>query len=234
VVVNHIFPRRRVRGLNWALGCLVIAIRFGDEGARATMLTILAFAAEVLLLVWCLAPHRTWMVRKLRCVANNRAVVLCSIVVAHPLVGGFALCACSWVWTQCTYWHEYFVLQHTLHMRKQRIIRESSKRTQRVLNCLDDDQITADELELIEARRYVRCAVVMSRRARMGLKYPKYSPANEKVACDWIGRHLPDGMPLSVKHRVLPLAIKLTFVRSHHEVRAEHHFTWLQDLVDKA
>lgn len=118
--------------------------------------------------------------------------------------------------------------------RWRRIVRESSGRTQKVLELLDIDELGGDEMELIGRRQYVRCAVLISRRARQGLKFPGHSKANERIAADWILKHLPEDMTLGVRHKVLPLAVKLTFVRSHHEVRADYHFSLLADLIERA
>lgn len=125
-----------------------------------------------------------------------------------------------------------FLMRHVRRQRRRKIVLESSKRTQRVLGILDMDEIGDDEMELVEKKLYVRCAVLISRRARMGLKYPSYSPANERIAADWILKHLPDDMTIGVRHKVLPLAVKLTFVRSHYEDKAALHFKWLEEYVD--
>jgi len=130
--------------------------------------------------------------------------------------------------------YRYIVFAYNKRRRMRRIVNESSGRTQRVLDLLDLDELGGDEMELIARRQYVRCAVLISRRARQGLKYPKHSAANERIAADWILKHLPDDMTMGVRHKVLPLAVKLTFVRSHHEVRADYHFTLLNDMVEKA
>jgi len=118
--------------------------------------------------------------------------------------------------------------------RMRQVYREATKRTQRVLDILDMDDLGGDEMELVARKQYIRCAVLISRRARMGLKYPGHSKANEKIAADWILRHLPDNMTMGVRHKVLPLAVKLTFVRSHYEYRADSHFSMLGDMVDVA
>lgn len=132
------------------------------------------------------------------------------------------------------FWYEYIAFKHLMRVRRYRLMAAASRRTRKVLECLDDTSLGDDELTLIERKEHVRCAVLMSRRARIGLKYPKYSAANEKIACDWIDRHCPESMTLGIKHKVLPLAIKLTFVRSQHEIDAEHHFSWLEAMVDHA
>lgn len=124
------------------------------------------------------------------------------------------------------------LMGHVRRQRRRRIVLESSKRTQRVLSVLDMDEIGDDEMELVGRKLYVRCAVLISRRARMGLKYPSYSPANERIAADWILKHLPDDMTVGVRHKVLPLAVKLTFVRSHYEDKAALHFNGLKEYVD--
>lgn len=128
--------------------------------------------------------------------------------------------------------HHSLLMGHVRRQRRRRIIMESSRRTKRVLDILDTDEIGDDELELVERKEYVRCSVLISRRARMGLKYPSYSQANERIAADWILKHLPDDMTIGVKHKVLPLAVKLTFVRSRHEDYAAWDFNALRDLVD--
>lgn len=124
------------------------------------------------------------------------------------------------------------LMGHVRRQRRRRIVLESSKRTQRVLSVLDMDEIGDDEMKLVERKLYVRCAVLISRRARMGLKYPLHSPANERIAADWILKHLPDDMTVGVRHKVLPLAVKLTFVRSHYEDKAALHFNGLKEYVD--
>lgn len=158
------------------------------------------------------------------------------VVPGKVLPAGFAIV--KFVWSVLVgwfgYWYQYYTFQHQLRLRRNRIICESSKRTKRVLDILDDAQLGDDELELIAKKQYIRCAVLLSRKARIGLKYPSYSKANEKIACDWISRHCPADMTMGVKHKVLPLAIKLTFVRNQHEMRAQQHFEWLGALVDNA
>lgn len=124
------------------------------------------------------------------------------------------------------------LMGHTRRQRRRKIVLESSKRTQRVLSVLDMDEVGDDEMKLVEKKLYVRCAVLISRRARMGLKYPSYSAANERIAADWILKHLPDDMTVGVRHKVLPLAVKLTFVRGHYEDKAALHFKGLKEYVD--
>jgi len=124
------------------------------------------------------------------------------------------------------------LMGHIRRQRRRRIVLESSKRTRRVLSVLDTDEIGDDEMELVDKKLYVRCAVLISRRARMGLKYPSHSSANERIATDWILKHLPDDMTVGVRHKVLPLAVKLTFVRSHYEDKAALHFKGLKEYVD--
>lgn len=119
-------------------------------------------------------------------------------------------------------------------MRRFRLRAKSSNRARRVLECLDDLSLGNDELELLENNDYVRCAVLLSRRARIGLRYPRYSGANERIACDWIERHMPEHMTLGVRHRVLPLAVKLTFVKSQFEVDADQQFSWFRPMVENA
>jgi hypothetical protein len=109
---------------------------------------------------------------------------------------------------------------------------QCSQRVNRILDILDSDSIGDDEMEMVAAGKHVRCAVLLSRRARMALRYPNYSPANERIVCDWIERHLPADMTMGVRHKVMPLAIKMTFIKSHHELRAEHHFEWLQPMSE--
>lgn len=152
------------------------------------------------------------------------------ISIVRPLVDLVVAWASSWGCYVAAWWQ----FKYTLQMRRLTLKAKSSKRSRRILECLDDLCLGNDELELIENNDYVRCAVLLSRRARIGLRYPKYSGANERIACDWIERHMPEGMTLGVRHRVLPLAIKLTFVKSQFETDAEHQFSWFKPMVENA
>lgn len=160
-----------------------------------------------------------------------RRVVPC-FSAALPILQAPAREVHGWFVCLTTTMYHRFLMGYKQRQRKRLIITESSRRTQRVLDILDVDELGGDELELIERRQYIRCAVLISRRARMGLKFPSYSAANERIAADWILKHLPDDMTIGVRHKVLPLAVKLTFVRSTHELRANYHFNVLKDMVD--
>lgn len=136
--------------------------------------------------------------------------------------------------TLVRYCWRYCSFHYRLRLRQYAFMESCSKRVSKVMDILDMDDIGENEMELLSQKKHIRCAVLLSRRARIGLRYPGYSKANEKVACDWILRHCPDDMTIGMKHKVLPLAVKLTFVKSQHEVRADCHFKWLETLVDKA
>jgi len=99
---------------------------------------------------------------------------------------------------------------------------------------IDMDDLGGDVLDLVAEKKYVRCAVLLSREARRALKYPNHSKANEKIVCDWIEKNYPEGVTSSMKHRITPLATKLAFVKSRFESAAEVHFEWLGPLVDSA
>lgn len=117
--------------------------------------------------------------------------------------------------------------------RRQRIRRDVSKRVGRILELLDfEDSDTVDEL--VGGRQYVRAAVLYSRQCRLALRYPKHSAANEMIVVDWLNKHLPENMPFSVKFKIIPLASKLTFVKSDREVRADEYFGLLGSLVETA
>lgn len=156
-------------------------------------------------------------------VAFNKAKILLSAMFVE--LRGFIV----YMWTTT---YNSVLAGHKLRTRRWSVFTKASKRTQRVLKILDIDTLGGDELELVERSQYTRCSILISRRARMGLKYPKHSKANERVAADWILKHLPEDMTVGVRHKVLPLAIKLTFVRSQHEEEANWHFEQLKGLVD--
>lgn len=197
---------------------------------RAFMGNLLGFAwglrRQLLMLVLSLVSIVVPYTCKRLFVKMLQSVVLPTIWSMCKLVYGYIV-------GTCTYWKHYFMFQYTLRARYMQLRVDSSKRTRKILDILDSSDIGEDELELLERGKYVRCAVLISRRARIGLKYPKYSKPNERVVADYILRTLPDSMTIGQKHRVLPLAIKMTFVKSHYEVRAEQHFSWMQELVDK-
>jgi hypothetical protein len=121
-----------------------------------------------------------------------------------------------------------------LEDRRAAILDRSSRRVNKVLDLLDMDNLGDDMMELMVGQRYIRCAVIMSREARRALRFPTHSKANEKIVCDWIERHYEDGITRAMRHRITPLAVKLAFVKSKHELEAEEHFRWLGSLVDTA
>jgi hypothetical protein len=134
-------------------------------------------------------------------------------------------------------WWRSFVLQWKLSRNKrarQRGIRRMvSTRVWDVFRLLDLDH-HEDIQELVAGERYIRASVVYSRQCRVALKYPDHSEANEKIAVDWIAKHLPEDMPFSVKFRIIPLAAKLTFVCSARELAAEEYFVLLKPLTRTA
>lgn len=131
-------------------------------------------------------------------------------------------------WTFCR-WRVWLVL----FRRRQRVRRFVSKRVDKVIRHLDfegDDTVE----RLVAGGSYVRAAVLYSRQCRLALRYPKHSAANEMIVVDWLNKHLPEDMPFSVKFKIVPLATKLTFVKSERELRADEYFGLLGSLVDSA
>lgn len=119
-----------------------------------------------------------------------------------------------------------FYLKSHLRARRTLVVSRCSNRAGRILSILDDESLDDSCIDLIDRHQHIRCAVLLSRRARLGLKYPKYSAANEKIVCDWISKHCPESMTEGVKQRMMPLAIKLTFVPSIHEQEADLFASW--------
>lgn len=117
--------------------------------------------------------------------------------------------------------------------RKQVNRRRSSKRAMQLLDKLDevDLDVLLDQ-EIVDGP--VRLAFKLSRAARMQLHYPKHSPANERIVSDWIQKNWPTDTRTSVKASTLPLAIKLSFVRSRSEDEASNIFGMLSGAVDVA
>lgn len=79
-------------------------------------------------------------------------------------------------------------------------------------------------------------SIKWSRKARINFQYPAYSRANEIIAADWINKQLTKAevRPSHIE-RALPLAIKLTFVKSADERDANDMFDdYLRDYVDEA
>lgn len=133
-----------------------------------------------------------------------------------------------------TVWVRYILFQIKLRYRYREIRVASSKRAGRLLDILDIADLGEDVLDLLQSGKYVRAAVLISRDARLALRYPKHSVANERIVCDWIDKHLPEGMTRQMKHRVVPLAVKLSFVKSRYEIAADQQFDWMDFAVDKA
>jgi len=82
--------------------------------------------------------------------------------------------------------------------------------------------------------QYIRASVLWSRRCRLALRFPKHSEANHHIVVDWFNRNLPEDMPFSIRFRIIPLAAKLTFVKSKRELRADEYFSLLQSAVETA
>lgn len=149
--------------------------------------------------------------------------------------------ACEYaVDTVATKWREV-KFAWNVRGRQHKVKVKASKRATRVLGRLvmedfmDGQYELNDEEELdLSDETLVPCAYRLSRSARMALHYPKYSAANERIVSDWIQRHWPEGMRNRQKIAVLPLAIKLTFVRSEQELEAGTLHTMLGGLVDVA
>lgn len=125
-------------------------------------------------------------------------------------------------------------MRYRLACRTRSIRLRVSRRVNRVLDLLDMAHMTGDTLDELEKKNYTRAAVIVSRQARLALRYPKHSKANEILACDWIDKHLPEGVTPAMRHRMVPLAIKLTFVRSREEEEAKQLFDFLTPCVDSA
>lgn len=108
-----------------------------------------------------------------------------------------------------------------------------SKRAQKLIKQLDED-IGLSELECVAESRYTRAAILMSRRARLDLKFPKWSEANERVVADWVKRNFDEGTSYGVRTRMAPLVIKMTFVKSAHELRADYVPSIFKGTIDMA
>jgi len=135
------------------------------------------------------------------------------------------------------HWFQWALLswRTSLHLRRRklRLARNLSKRVGSVLRNLDYDG-DSDVEELIQDCHYVRAAVVYSRKCRMALRYPKHSAANEAIVVDWMMKNFAKDTPFSVRYRILPLAVKLTFVKSGREITADSCFKLLESMVEKA
>lgn len=154
-------------------------------------------------------------------------IVVCVIAFITLLLTS-ALCDTTLVWLR------KLVFRHRLRRRSREIRNASSKRASKVLDMIDMDDLGGDVLDLVAEKKYVRCAVLMSREVRRALRFPSHSRSNEKIVCDWIEKNYPEGVTSAMKHRITPLAIKLAFVESRFETAAEVQFDWLGPLVDSA
>jgi hypothetical protein len=137
--------------------------------------------------------------------------------------------ATSWYTMYKATWTNWWALRE----RKRVLLLGCSKRARKLINQLDDE-INETELDLLAECRYTRAAIIMSRRARLELKYPKWSEANERVVADWVKRNFDDGTSYGVRTRMAPLVIKLAFVKSNHEMRAAYAHTIFKGAIDVA
>jgi hypothetical protein len=97
---------------------------------------------------------------------------------------------------------------------------------------LDDvDESLAD---LVVAGAFTKASVLLAQQARLDLKFPKMSAANELVVADWLNKNAPDTMGTRQRARIFPLAIKLAFVKSRHELEAHTMGDWFRPQMDLA
>jgi hypothetical protein len=145
-------------------------------------------------------------------------------------VGAFALDeAVSWYTMYKASWVHWWMLRE----RKRKLLLECSKRSRKLIEHIYDD-IGETELELLADCKYTRAAIVMSRRARLQLKYPKWSEANELVVADWVKRNFDEGTSYGVRTRMAPLVIKMTFIKSSHEHKADYLPVIFKGAIDVA
>jgi hypothetical protein len=115
--------------------------------------------------------------------------------------------------------------------RNSKIKLAASKRAERVMRILDG-KLDPNVEAAMSGAKHLRASVLLSRAARVALKFPKHSRSNEIVVADWLNRHAPESMSFTQRSHIFPLAIKLTFVKGKHEVAADAHWDVLKHLVE--
>lgn len=141
--------------------------------------------------------------------------------------------AWGWLRSYCVYVWAKWRMWLVIRKRRQIVRLHASNRVQKVLDQLDLERGMGLE-EALEGGHYIRASVLWSRRCRLALRFPKYSAANEQIVVDWFNKNLPEDMPFSVRFRIIPLAAKLTFVKSQRELRADEYFEFLKPCVEMA
>jgi len=120
-----------------------------------------------------------------------------------------------------------------MRSRRRKVVLDVSRRVGRVLQVLDLEGLE-DAVEMVNNGQFVRASVLYSRRCRLALRFPKYSSANEQIVVDWLNRNLPEDMPFSTRFKIIPLAAKLTFVKSQRELRADEYFEYFKPWLEQA
>lgn len=175
----------------------------------------------------CLGEHLKWRPSSVH-ILCQRGVSWVEGYVGEEIDATF-----EWIWSFITLWLDNWALRR----KRRNVLLKSrcvcSKRAQSVIDRLDMwDMSTMLDEEDLNSMQPLKAAYILSRRARMGLHYPKYSPDNERIVSDYIQKNLPVNMRLSHRQSCLPLAVKLTFVKSLSEVHTQHMFSKLRSLPD--
>jgi hypothetical protein len=92
----------------------------------------------------------------------------------------------------------------------------ASRNAQKLYNLLDQEGVDDSDIS-DEDLGYFPACFRYSRMCRAALHFPAHSVANEKAASDWLQKNFHQDMRASHRLAILPLAIKLTFVRSARE-----------------
>lgn len=130
---------------------------------------------------------------------------------------------------------ELLVSRFTISVQVSRANYRLSKTiSRRAFLAVKDLEVDDNLAEVLGQANHIRAAAILGNEARVSLKFPKYSAANELIVADWLNRNAPTDMTPAMRRRVFPLAIKLAFIKSKSEVEAGYIFSALGSMVDSA
>lgn len=166
------------------------------------------------------------------CVCSHAAWVNCFTRSCRSFISSIVA---DWVSECISGWKHYYQLVvvnlSSKKMRRDYRVR-ASRRAKELLKLLDLDASDEKVVSQLEGESLTVAALRLAQEARVGLSYPTYSKANEKVVCHWLQTHAPEAMGARQRARIFPLAIQLTFVKSKNEIEAEHVHNFLSSFME--
>lgn len=137
---------------------------------------------------------------------------------------------CAWI----AAWRAKRECRRFMRSQVRATMRKASLRQRVLMRRLYIDGADEDVMKLAADQQFTQASVTLGLQARVALKYPKKSPANELAVADWMNRNAPESMGIRQRARVFPLAIKLAFVRSKSELEANILGDWLAPQTEYA